>query len=213
MNRFQDKSYSTRFVIGGLPGHTDRNTICITGIILFDNVKYFKFIPELSMFFFINKSNQLFAIFGNNGIIFYTLIEHNAKKIYFPNNKKNLVIVEENSVTMYSIQKIFDKFMDYQIEIEIMEITGINSGKQYYEIPHKEEVFLFKKILNWVGKLGDNLIYRHDCLIVGSVVKETPDILEMTIVCMNTNKFHTFRIESDQFSFEKLDNQIYKLKV
>jgi hypothetical protein len=114
---------------------------------------------------------------------------------------------------MYSIQKIFDKFMDYQIEIEIMEITGINSGKQYYEIPHKEEVFLFKKILNWVGKLGDNLIYRHDCLIVGSVVKETPDILEMTIVCMNTNKFHTFRIESDQFSFEKLDNQIYKLKV
>jgi hypothetical protein len=205
--------YGTKVVIGGLPGHTDRNTICIPGIIIFDEVKYFKFIPELSMFFFINNSNQLFAIFGNNGIIFYTLIEHNAKKIYFPNNKKNLVIVEENSVTMYSIQKIFDKFMDYQIEMDIMEITGLNSGKKYYEIPHTEGLFLFSKTLYWVGKLGDNLTYRHDCLIVGSVVKETPDILEMTIVCMNTNVFHTFRIESDQFSYEHLDNQICKLRI
>ena len=206
------KYYST-FVIGGLPGYTDEHLICITGIISFNDIKYFKFIQELSMYFFINKSNQLFAIFGNNGVLFYTLIEHNAKKIYFPNNKKNLVIIKDSGVTMYSIQNIFDKFMDYQIEIDIMEITSLISGKQCYEIPYIKSIYSFSKTLHWIGELGDNLTYRNDCLIIGSVIRETPNIVEITIVCMNTHNFHTFRIESDMLSFEHLDYQISKIKV
>jgi len=185
--------------LGGLTITTTKNSITISddsfnSPVRFEFLKYLHFIKTNEIYLFTNSINDLFALFLYEKKAYYVLIQRNVSHLYvFQEEKSFYVIGIYHNISIYSFEKILNKFMDIAMNEEIDEITAIAGSpkKNIIRVPFEDMCILSKSISS-----SQNCLEIYDkFLLIRTDVIQSSELQEITILHLESFLFFFFRIE------------------
>lgn len=200
--------------LGGLTITTTKNSITISddsfnSPVRFEFLKYLHFIKTNEIYLFTNSINDLFALFLYEKKAYYVLIQRNVSHLYvFQEEKSFYVIGIYHNISIYSFEKILNKFMDIAMNEEIDEITAIAGSpkKNIIRVPFEDMCILSKSISS-----SQNCLEIYDkFLLIRTDVIQSSELQEITILHLESFLFffselkkpgHNFYITTTFFHF------------
>ena len=138
--------------------------------------------------------NDLFVLFFYDKKAYYALLQRNVNQLHVFQEEKFLYVIGiSHNVTIYSLEKILNRLMDFALNEEIEEITAIPGSpkKTIVRVPFEELYILCQSIS---PSQNSTEIYEN-FLVIRSDVIQSPDLQEITILHLQSFSSYFFRIE------------------